>query len=749
MNRGSVDDGPKLREEKHFQDFYPDLNTDTLLPFVVPLGERCTISTNSDVNDTSNLNNTGKGSVKSAQTKELIFKGRVTTEPLVLKKNEVEFQKCKITTSELKGRKTSYSPKFNDGFISRYYRSYNSRGRKAYKSQQIGFNEFETPYFTKFSDREAPDIAIPATSKSAIQKFASISSNLANFRPLYDMDEQDELYLHYLNKTFFKDQMSHEVFEVLMTILETEWFHIEKHMPSTNDLIAKNNILSDCQNYELYGSDDGTGLSMDQACAVCLATDSDNSNTIVFCDGCDIAVHQECYGIIFIPEGRWLCRRCLISRNSFITCLMCPSHTGAFKQTDTGSWVHNICALWLPELYFSNLHYMEPIEGVQNVSISRWKLNCYICKKKMGACIQCFQKNCFTAYHVTCARRAGLYMSNGKCIIQELATNQFPQKFSIESFCHKHAPRGWQSNMEGINKARKYFSLIPTLATELPRHNETNDRMDSKIKKTIWKTSSQTPVAPYIFAEVLRKAVEFFGLTNTPAGSLDICRYWSMKRELSGGTPLNASSENNPFGSLTGEQLQTRIDFADDQLEDLYKLKELTALVKKRTLASTNMLQTQNKVHDMIKSPQKYLLKINVLDIFVQSEQFGALERLVTEPKLLTILKKCKNNNYDTVQNFRADIMQFFSTLENLPSASRIIQTISLRAKEQVLKLIEPIEHMDVKKLLSRDFIVTDGNKIEERPWSGRIIMEEEELSEVEELNPGERRVLKLILNSK
>ncbi|CAI4054803.1 hypothetical protein SUVZ_16G3100 [Saccharomyces uvarum] len=749
MNRGSVDDGPKLREEKHFQDFYPDLNTDTLLPFIVPLGETNNDNTSNSLNDIPNFKDRKNDNVKSVQTKELIFKGKVTIEPLLLKKNEVEFQKCKISANDLNCRNASYIPRPNDSFISKYYHMNRPRGRKAHKLQKLEFNELETPYFTKFSDEEVTGITDSTTLKNAIQKFAGISSYLVNFKPQYDMDEQDELYLQYLNRKYFKDQMSHEVFEILVTILEIEWFHIEKHIPSTNTLIARHNVLRDCQNFELYGSDDGTGLSMDQACAVCLGTDSDNSNTIVFCDGCDIAVHQECYGIIFIPEGKWLCRRCLISKNNCVTCLMCPSHTGAFKQTDTGSWVHNICALWLPELYFSNLHYMEPIEGIQNVSISRWKLNCYICKKKMGACIQCFQRNCFTAYHVTCARRAGLYMSKGKCTIQELATNQSPQEYSIESFCYKHAPRGWKSDMEGINKTRKYFSLLSTFPTETLWYNKTNDGLDSKSKKTIWKTSNQTPVAPYIFAEILQKALGFFDLANPPSASLDICRYWSMKRELTGGTPLITSSENNPFGSLTEEQLQTRMDFADDQLKDLYRLKDLTSLVKKRTQTSTTMWRTQKKVYDIIKSPQRYLLKYSVLDIFVKSEQFKALERLVTEPKLIAILEKCKNNGYDTVQNFKTEIMHFFSTLENLPSTPRILQTVSLRAREQVSNLIKRIEHMNIEKLLARDFMITDGNQIEERPWSGPIIMEEEGLSDAEELSAGERRVLKLILNNK
>ncbi len=56
------------------------------------------------------------------------------------------------------------------------------------------------------------------------------------------------------------------------------------------------------------GGDEGD--EDDEVCAICSKADSDAPNEIIFCDGCDLAVHQECYGVPVIPDGNWLCKSC-------------------------------------------------------------------------------------------------------------------------------------------------------------------------------------------------------------------------------------------------------------------------------------------------------------------------------------------------------------------------------------------------------------------------------------------------------
>ncbi|XP_068091703.1 protein AF-10 isoform X2 [Hyperolius riggenbachi] len=152
-------------------------------------------------------------------------------------------------------------------------------------------------------------------------------------------------------------------------------------------------------------------------CCVCSDERGWAENPLVYCDGhgCNVAVHQACYGIVQVPTGPWFCRKCESQeRAARVRCELCPHKDGALKRTDNGGWAHVVCALYIPEVQFANVATMEPIV-LQSVPHERYNKTCYICdeqgresKAATGACMTCNKHGCRQAFHVTCAQFAGL-----------------------------------------------------------------------------------------------------------------------------------------------------------------------------------------------------------------------------------------------------------------------------------------------------------------------------------------------------
>lgn len=249
----------------------------------------------------------------------------------------------------------------------------------------------------------------------------------------YDMDEEDAAWLEMVNAgrtTEGSSAVSPDTFELLVDRLEEE-----AYQEARNRVPAQNTIEDDA------------------FCCVCLDDECLNSNVILFCDSCNLAVHQECYGVPYIPEGQWLCRCCLQSPQKPVDCVLCPNHGGAFKQTSDGRWAHVVCAIWIPEVCFANTVFLEPIEGVGNIPPARWKLTCYLCKQKgHGASIQCHKANCYTAFHVTCAQRAGLFMKIEP--VREINVNGTTFSVKKTAFCEAHSPAGQESNSDEESEGR-------------------------------------------------------------------------------------------------------------------------------------------------------------------------------------------------------------------------------------------------------------------------------------------------------
>ncbi|KAI5172409.1 bromodomain and PHD finger-containing protein 1 [Nematocida sp. LUAm3] len=164
-----------------------------------------------------------------------------------------------------------------------------------------------------------------------------------------------------------------------------------------------------------------------EECNICGEEETGNENFLVFCDGCNIGVHQDCYGVPNIPEGNWLCRPCLLSPNKRVSCVLCPETGGAYKKTSKGAWCHVLCGLFVNGARFENISFLEPVD-VEDVPRNRNL--CSICQTKKGGLVFCAYDGCRKGFHATCSIKSSYYIDVGNHIAY--CCDHDPRKKSVE-----------------------------------------------------------------------------------------------------------------------------------------------------------------------------------------------------------------------------------------------------------------------------------------------------------------------------
>ncbi|XP_039055564.1 uncharacterized protein LOC120198295 isoform X2 [Hibiscus syriacus] len=165
------------------------------------------------------------------------------------------------------------------------------------------------------------------------------------------------------------------------------------------------------------------------------------SNKLIVCSSCKIAVHQKCYGVQNDVDCSWLCSWCKHANDDNDTvkpCVLCPKQGGALKpiQKNDGNdatleFAHLFCSQWMPEAYIEDLTKMGPIINVGGINDARKKLVCNVCKVKYGACVRCSHGTCRTSFHPICAREARHRM--------EVWGRYGCDNIELRAFCSKHS----------------------------------------------------------------------------------------------------------------------------------------------------------------------------------------------------------------------------------------------------------------------------------------------------------------------
>jgi hypothetical protein len=186
------------------------------------------------------------------------------------------------------------------------------------------------------------------------------------------------------------------------------------------------------------GNPDEYPKETEDFCSVCGDIYSyDDNNEIIYCDGCNVAVHQACYGVSKIPAGEWLCDRC--KSKVLPECFLCSQKGGAMKELVDlpGRWVHVTCVATLYELRpLDYSHKIGPPGIVDKIDKRRYHLKCATCKERnakniTGPLIQCKSKRCTQAFHPICCKKKLIYCKDLGIFV---------------TYCQKHANEAPQTS---------------------------------------------------------------------------------------------------------------------------------------------------------------------------------------------------------------------------------------------------------------------------------------------------------------
>jgi bromodomain and PHD finger-containing protein 1 len=448
------------------------------------------------------------------------------------------------------------------------------------------------------------------------------------------MDEEDNLWLKFINEhrrnnENCKDDIDQEEFEFLMDRLEKESY------------FQQANTQQQQQQHRLSLNKSSDSTAEDALCCICLDGECVNSNLILFCDMCNLAVHQECYGVPYIPEGQWLCRKCIQSPSAPVSCILCPNKYGAFKQTDKGQWVHVICAIWIPEVHFANTVFLEPIIGIESIDKARYRLKCSICRKShVGACIQCDKQNCYTAFHVTCAQQAGLYMNIKEEVVEEETT---PPKKNRKSTSNQNQTANSSSSSAVEVRKCAYCNIhtpLDVLSPETRREIERSGNPNSaeyeealsraqkirmkKVRKMLKERRNAPPVVclPTIPQNKIQELKEEVEIENKDSFFERLMAYWLLKRHSRNGVPIlrrlqmsssvrknknqnNNNNKNNQDSDTNNEDLNDEISKSDKEAAKklIQQSKEQMATLRKfrQDLEKSRLLLEQVRKRERIK----------------------------------------------------------------------------------------------------------------------------------------------------
>ncbi|KAJ4286280.1 hypothetical protein N0V90_013314 [Kalmusia sp. IMI 367209] len=610
----------------------------------------------------------------------------------------------------------------------------------------IGYQESEIFARPEKSLIRVPEGSIEEDLDLTLHSEGDGSSAVAVGRVEYDMDEQDDRWLETINAQRREEgveAIKPAIFEVTITQIEKEWHALEKRnrclhlnsvarranlragIPKPNPKPPQTHRPRSSSAAAVNGEPAGQSDEQDTKCAVCDDGDCENTNAI--CTKSAMVYLSFRKGSGYADDVNWWDVAPPISEQP--GCIFCPNIDGAFKQTTAMKWAHLLCAMWIPEVSLANATFQEPVQDVEKVPKTRWKLTCYICKQKMGACIQCGHKSCFEAFHVTCARKARLCLNMKSSVSQNLFDASV-----LKAYCDRHSPHDWrrENDVDRALAEAKFFyrqtmrqvhwgdsqayalsigSVHPVPSVEPP---EEDDASGTKRKRAglpikTWRLPSGAPVVPHAVYHNVENALIKFNVRKRKEFVQEACKYWTLKREARRGAALikrlqlqlDAFSSMEitrrnfaGMGAVGRPRLQRRIQFAERLEDDMESILILCEKVKRREAEKLKEAMVLKNLLNSIYFPIAPLLE----PILERAAMYDGKD--VFKEGLLEIQAKLDEMYYTSVQVFSEDMAAVFSSVIGFATITSV--TNAEHQLSDVAHSSLTVEQKEKKKLAKR-----------------------------------------------
>eukprot|EP00917_Polyrhabdina_sp_WS-2016_P022618 GHVP01049065.1.p1 GENE.GHVP01049065.1~~GHVP01049065.1.p1 ORF type:complete len:724 (+),score=93.72 GHVP01049065.1:916-3087(+) len=270
----------------------------------------------------------------------------------------------------------------------------------------------------------------------------------------YDLDEQDILWTK-LTKT-----VPIRTLQKVLDLYDKLYWYVNR--PFTYEKLRRQKIQD-----------------LEEHCGVCRASEESNDDIMVMCDGCDLIVHQYCYGLHLIPDGAWFCDSCTCRKNSPIECQVCPNKGGYMKRSQERYKKGVVCNVKINDTdttknkdrcsvngnhtdtnrkkYICNPEnaessYSHAVCHLWNQATSFTEETCILCNSQTHPhLVKCSEDECDQQYHIRCGQLCSLYIDTQKLI----------------SFCPFHTPEPSQKylilphrTIEAMNSIKLLLSYM-------------------------------------------------------------------------------------------------------------------------------------------------------------------------------------------------------------------------------------------------------------------------------------------------